>query len=91
MAWVYKYVAIADEGVPRWSAAVKEKYGTPNTKYACTGYCFGGPYVCKELAPGGSCSVGAFAHPGLLTESHFENLASKCWASASHYLIASYL
>jgi hypothetical protein len=40
-------------------------------------YCFGAPYVCDQLAEGGICTAGAFAHPAFLKESHFANLKSQ--------------
>lgn len=40
-------------------------------------YCYGAPYVCEQLAKGGICTAGAFAHPAFLLESHFEQLESK--------------
>lgn len=36
-AWKVKHTAFADVAVPRWVAAVKEKFGKPETKYACVG------------------------------------------------------
>jgi dienelactone hydrolase len=90
-AWANKWAAFAKEHVPIWVEAVKEKYGSASTKYACTGYviplpelprscltasryCFGAPYVCDQLAEGGICSAGAFAHPAFLKDEHFRNL-----------------
>lgn len=51
-------------------------------------YCFGAPYVCNELAAGGSCVAGAFAHPAFLKEHHFKNLKGKqaTVANASYHL-----
>jgi len=40
-------------------------------------YCFGAPYVCDQLAEGGICTAGAFAHPAFLKESHFANIKSE--------------
>lgn len=40
-------------------------------------YCFGAPYVCDQLADGGVCTAGAFAHPAFLKETHFRNLKRK--------------
>lgn len=36
-AWKKKHMAFADEAVPKWVKEVKEKYGQPETKYACVG------------------------------------------------------
>ena len=69
-------MAFADEHVPTWVDAVKEGFGTPNTKYACVGYCFGAPYVCNELAKD-TVTAGAFAHPAFLKESHFHKVQSQ--------------
>jgi len=82
----------SNPATPNWNAEVKAKYGGGNKKFACVGYCaltplrlrttlmrdlgYGAPYVCDSLAKDGICSVGAFAHPAFLKESHFENLTS---------------
>lgn len=42
-----------------------------------TRYCYGAPYVCEQLAQGGICTAGAFAHPAFLKEHHFRNIRSK--------------
>ncbi|KAF6809851.1 dienelactone hydrolase [Colletotrichum sojae] len=80
-AWRTKHWDFACENMPKWTLAVKEKFGgqTPGkqTRYACTGYCFGAPFVCNLL--GGEdgengdpvVSAGAFAHPTVLKEEHF--------------------
>jgi dienelactone hydrolase len=52
---------------------VREKFGTPTTRYAVVGYCFGAPFVCQLLATE-DVSVGAFAHPSRLKEEHFVSL-----------------
>lgn len=55
-------------------AAVREKFGSgAATRYACVGYCFGAPFVCRLLATE-TVSVGAFAHPARLKEEHFAEL-----------------
>jgi dienelactone hydrolase len=74
-------MTFALEAVPGWVDAVKQKYGNEKTKYACTGYCFGAPFVCNELA-GTTVSAGAFGHPAFLEEHHFTNLKSKLRRSA---------
>lgn len=53
-AWLAKHQKFAVEHLDNWVAAVKEKYGQANTKYACVGYCFGAPYVMSSLTPRGS-------------------------------------
>ncbi len=62
-AWLAKYNKFAGENVPGWVEAVKQKYGKPDMKYACVGYCFGAPYVMNSLTPDGGkapvCDVGA--------------------------------
>ncbi|KAJ0116590.1 hypothetical protein J7T55_009740 [Diaporthe amygdali] len=73
-AWKQKHQKFAAEAVPRWVDAVKAKYGTSGTRYACVGYCFGAPYVCDQLSDNGICIAGAFAHPAFLKEDHFRNL-----------------
>lgn len=83
-AWRARHVAFADGNVPKWTAAVAEKYGnnadtttTTTTRYGVVGYCFGAPYVCNLLAGTDTTtttvniSAGAFAHPTLLKEEHF--------------------
>ncbi|KAK0610603.1 Alpha/Beta hydrolase protein [Bombardia bombarda] len=72
-AWRTKHVAFATENVPKWAAAVREKFGSDKTKYVCVGYCFGAPYVCQMLATD-EVSAGAFAHPTLLREEHFTSV-----------------
>lgn len=75
-AWKRKHTAFADVTTPKWVKAVKEKYSSKDTKFACVGYCFGAPYVCNELA-GDTVTAGAFAHPAFLKEHHFYNLKSE--------------
>lgn len=75
-AWRSKHFNFANENASKWTDAVKTKYGNENTKYACTGYCFGAPFVCKLLA-GDGLTAGAFAHPTALKEEHFTSLKSK--------------
>ncbi|KAJ7056259.1 Alpha/Beta hydrolase protein [Mycena amicta] len=71
-AWKAKHQAFAAVAVPKWIAEVKEKFGTPSTKYACVGYCFGAPYVMDALSVDTDWAcVGAFGHPAFLNESHF--------------------
>lgn len=82
-AWRSKHFNFAVENVPKWTDAVKAKYGNEKTKYACTGYCFGAPFV-MDLLAGERVSAGAFAHPTALKEEHFMNLKRKsphvvCW------------
>ncbi|KAJ7097117.1 dienelactone hydrolase [Mycena belliarum] len=74
-AWKAKHTAFAVAAVPKWIGAVKARFGTPETKYAAVGYCFGAPYVMDTLSESSSTAcVGAFGHPAFLNESHF----SKC-------------
>ncbi|KXJ86427.1 Alpha/Beta hydrolase protein [Microdochium bolleyi] len=95
-AWKDKHAAFAAEAVPRWVDAVAAKYGggsdaqsssgggNRKPKFACTGYCFGAPYVCEELAGDrGVVSVGAFGHPAFLKESHFRNLKKPLFMSCA--------
>ena len=70
-AWRTKHFAFATENVPKWAVAVRSQFGNDKTNYACTGYCFGAPFVCSLLA-GNLVSAGAFAHPSLLKEEHFK-------------------
>lgn len=76
-AWREKHWNFANENVPKWFDAIRAKYGNETTKYACTGYCFGAPFVCNLLA-GDSISAGAFAHPTSLKEEHFLSLRREC-------------
>jgi len=82
-AWKNKHTAGADEIIPTWIPEVRSKYGKTDTKFACVGYCFGAPYVCNELADGGICTAGAFAHPAFLKEHHFYNLNKPLFLSCS--------
>ncbi|KAK5373385.1 hypothetical protein LTS13_005583 [Exophiala xenobiotica] len=81
-AWKKKHIAFADATVPGWVEAVKSRFGKPQRKYACVGYCFGAPYVCNELA-GKTCAAGAFAHPAFLKEHHFRQLNKPLFLSCS--------
>ncbi|OQV02830.1 hypothetical protein CLAIMM_07958 isoform 3 [Cladophialophora immunda] len=81
-AWKKKHIAFADEVVPGWVEAVKAQFGSPTTKYACVGYCFGAPYVCNELARD-ICTAGAFAHPAFLKETHFRRLKKPLFLSCA--------
>ena len=74
--WLKKHQAFSDPFVPKWVEEVKAKYGKADTKFVCTGYCYGAPYVMDQLSDKGICSAGAFAHPAFLKESHFENVTS---------------
>lgn len=76
-AWRTKHWDFANENVPKWFDAVRAKYGSEGTKYACTGYCFGAPFVCNLLADD-NISAGAFAHPTSLKEEHFLKLKREC-------------
>lgn len=71
-AWMAKSRKNADECVPRWLEAVKEKYGN-DAKYSAVGYCFGAPYTVNTAATG-LLVAAAFAHPAFLDESHFEKI-----------------
>ncbi|KAJ7181260.1 dienelactone hydrolase [Mycena filopes] len=83
-AWKAKHQAFAAVAVPKWIDAVKEQFGTPETKYAAVGYCFGAPYVMDALAESTStASVGAFGHPAFLNESHFINCARPLFLSCA--------
>ncbi|KAK1496382.1 dienelactone hydrolase [Colletotrichum cuscutae] len=85
-AWRSKHWNFATENVPKWTAAVKERFGAElkaetgkETKFACVGYCFGAPFVCNLLAGAGGdgepvVSAGAFAHPTALKEEHFTSI-----------------
>lgn len=81
-------MTFALQAVSDWVKAVKEKYGRPDTKYACVGYCFGAPFVCNELA-GSTVTAGAFGHPALLEDYHFSNLKGRHYND--HVSITSYL
>jgi len=76
-AWRVRHWDFASENVPKWFDAVRARYGDETTKYACTGYCFGAPFVCNLLA-GDDISAGAFAHPTALKEEHFLKLRREC-------------
>ncbi|EGP85734.1 uncharacterized protein MYCGRDRAFT_74155 [Zymoseptoria tritici IPO323] len=82
-AWLAKHQAFSDPFVPKWVEEVKQKYGKSGAKFACTGYCYGAPYVMEQLSEKGICTAGAFAHPAFLKESHFENLTKPLFLSCS--------
>ncbi|KAK4456276.1 hypothetical protein QBC34DRAFT_389477 [Podospora aff. communis PSN243] len=72
-AWLAKHFAFAEAHVEPWTAAVREKFGTPTTRYGVVGCCFGAPFVCQLLATD-DVSAGAFAHPARVKEEHFVSL-----------------
>ncbi|TDZ48278.1 Protein AIM2 [Colletotrichum trifolii] len=82
-AWRTKHWTFAVENLPKWTSAVREQHDGhvpgKETRYACTGYCFGAPFVCDLLAGVAGdgepvVSAGAFAHPTSLKEDHFSNI-----------------
>jgi len=69
----------AKQITPPWIEAVREQFGTSDTKWVTVGYCFGAPFVVDLLAEDWVLShlritTGAFAHPAILNEDHFYNL-----------------
>lgn len=86
--WLAMHQKFSDPFVPKWVDEVKSKYGKANTKFLCTGYCYGAPYVCDQLSDKGICSAGAFAHPAFLKEAHFENITSKISPSIGPSILA---
>lgn len=58
-AWLKKHTAVSDVIVPKWVAEVKAKYGKEGTKFACTGYCYGAPYVYSEWPSEGNWELTA--------------------------------
>jgi len=72
-AWIAKSKKQAAEYTPRWVEAVKETYGTTDTKYCAVGYCFGAPFA-TDLAATDLLVAAAFAHPSALTEEQFQNV-----------------
>ncbi|PPJ51011.1 hypothetical protein CBER1_07813 [Cercospora berteroae] len=82
-AWLAKHQEFSHPFVPKWVEEVKRKFGKEGTKYVCTGYCYGAPYVCDQLSEKGICEAGAFAHPAFLQESHFENVKKPIFLSCS--------
>lgn len=80
-AWRSKHFNFATENVAKWTDAVKAKFGNEETKYACTGYCFGAPFV-MDLLAGDRVSAGAFAHPTALKEEHFTSLKRMSYVCA---------
>ncbi|KAJ7131061.1 dienelactone hydrolase [Mycena epipterygia] len=82
--WKAKHQAFAAVAVPKWIDEVKTQFGTPETKYAAVGYCFGAPYVMDALSESSSTAcVGAFGHPAFLNESHFINCARPIFLSCA--------
>ncbi|KAL6303980.1 Alpha/Beta hydrolase protein [Sparassis latifolia] len=79
--WVEPKVAQANEMVPRWLEAVKEQYGTPDTKWVAAGYCFGAPFVLDCVAY--DWISAAFAHPVFLDEEHFRRARKPLLLSCS--------
>ncbi|KAI1506421.1 Alpha/Beta hydrolase protein [Biscogniauxia marginata] len=79
-AWKRKHTAFADEKVPGWVDAVKERIREAGHEICL--YCLGAPYVCDALA-GETCAAGAFAHPAFLKDHHFRNLDKPLFLSCS--------
>lgn len=63
----------AKQITPPWIDAVKEQFGTSDTKWVTVGYCFGAPFVMDCVATDW-ISAGAFGHPAVLNENHFRNM-----------------
>ncbi|KAF2212747.1 hypothetical protein CERZMDRAFT_111797 [Cercospora zeae-maydis SCOH1-5] len=82
-AWLAKHREFSHPFVPKWVEEVKKQYGKPETKFVCTGYCYGAPYVCDQLSDKGICVAGAFAHPAFLQEEHFENIKKPLFLSCA--------
>ncbi|KAF8193917.1 dienelactone hydrolase [Mycena galopus ATCC 62051] len=82
--WKAKHQAFAATAIPKWIEAAKNQFGTPETKYAVVGYCFGAPYVMDALSESSSTAcVGAFGHPAFLNESHFVKCARPLFLSCA--------
>ncbi|KAI0041986.1 alpha/beta-hydrolase [Auriscalpium vulgare] len=60
----------ADQLIGPWNDAVKARFGTPTTKYAAVGHCFGG-YDALDSASMDWITAAAFAHPAYITEEQF--------------------
>ncbi|OCH86105.1 alpha/beta-hydrolase [Obba rivulosa] len=80
--WIQPKKVRAKELVPKWIAAVKERFGAPITKYTAVGYCFGAPYV-MELVATDWLAAGAFAHPAFLDEDQFRNAKQPIFLSCA--------
>ncbi|TDZ35469.1 Hydrolase tropI [Colletotrichum spinosum] len=52
-------------------------------KVAVTGYCFGGRYAFRELAPGKGADVGFAAHPSLLTDDEIKAIGGPASVAAA--------
>ncbi|KAF6832749.1 dienelactone hydrolase family protein [Colletotrichum plurivorum] len=52
-------------------------------KVAVTGYCFGGRYTFRELAPGKGADVGFAAHPSLLTDDEIKAIVGPASVAAA--------
>lgn len=83
-AWRNKHVAFATANVPIWAEAATKAYGTPGTRCACVGYCFGAPYVTSLLATD-AVSAGAFAHPTLLKEENIRAVKKPLFLSCAEH------
>lgn len=86
--WLAKHQTVAEAYIPKWVSAIKSQFGSLTTKYACTGYCFGAPYVLESLSPGPNgepplCTAGAFAHPAFITEKHFREVEAPLFLSCA--------
>ncbi|OCH86104.1 alpha/beta-hydrolase [Obba rivulosa] len=80
--WIQPKKIRADQLVPEWIDAVKETFGTYDTKYTAVGYCFGAPYV-MDLVATDWLAAGAFAHPAFLSEDHFRKAKQPIFISCA--------
>ncbi|PCH34364.1 alpha/beta-hydrolase [Wolfiporia cocos MD-104 SS10] len=63
----------AKQLAPPWLEAIREQFGTLQTKWITVGYCFGASFVMDCLATDWIIA-GAFAHPAFLKDDHFKSL-----------------
>ncbi|CCM03821.1 uncharacterized protein FIBRA_05970 [Fibroporia radiculosa] len=63
----------AKQLAPVWIDAARAQFGSPQTKWATVGYCFGAPFVMDCLAQDWIV-CGAFGHPAVLNDNHFRNI-----------------
>jgi len=80
--WIEGKRKRADEILPVWVEAIKDKYGKDSTKYTAVGYCFGAPHVLNQAA-GDLVVAGAIAHPAFINEEHFEKAKAPLFFSCA--------
>ncbi|KAE9396574.1 alpha/beta-hydrolase [Gymnopus androsaceus JB14] len=79
--WINTMQKQANELMPKWWAAVKDKYGQ-EAKYCMAGYCFGAAYT-MDFSSDDAVVAASLAHPAFLNENHFRNMKTPLMLSCA--------